>query len=179
MMLRLSSRFALRTGWFECSAHFLRRGYANFDNTRYDSVRSVRAWMPDREIKRRSKCSRLSRFHFLTGIALPQLPDSKIEGISHRDHRSPGLKWARHRCGQFTELLTPPYYPCTENTTCLEISHPVFLPMSAEPKLACGAAVDDRGYSENWRPGHFVAFVHDCTSVRTRVAHRIYRLQYE
>jgi len=88
MMLRLSSRFALRTGWFECSAHFLRRGYANFDNTRYDSVRSVRAWMHDREIKRRSKCSRLSRFHFLTGIALPQLPDSKIEGISHRDHRS-------------------------------------------------------------------------------------------
>eukprot|EP01043_Picozoa_sp_COSAG02_P055536 COSAG02_NODE_6453_length_3561_cov_94.827267_4_plen_99_part_00 len=42
------------TGWFEFSAHFLRPGYANFDNTRYDSVRSVHAWMPDREIRKGS-----------------------------------------------------------------------------------------------------------------------------
>jgi hypothetical protein len=35
MMLRLSSRFALRTGWFECSAHFLRPGYANCNFERY------------------------------------------------------------------------------------------------------------------------------------------------
>ena len=35
------------------SSHFFSAGYSNFDNTRYDSVRSVRAWMPDREIRGR------------------------------------------------------------------------------------------------------------------------------